>query len=194
MKVGVSRPDPLPGFPVESRARALARHRQPTRLLRPRRVRRIRRAARPLPLPDDEDEFAAFRNAAAASDATDAAAAASVPERQYSDADLGALCNQAAVKLGDPSPIKEIIASYTPEGQVAHSRNIPADKRAEFVKAVEAKAGIRIRRLTTGENGAGSPIPQPPTPLPILTDNEETTMADEGQTVMNFSDTRKSTF
>jgi hypothetical protein len=67
-----------------------------------------------------------------------------VPARQYSDADLGALCNQAAVKLGDPSPIKEIIASYTPEGQVAHSRNIPADKRAEFVKAVETKAGIEF--------------------------------------------------
>jgi hypothetical protein len=55
---------------------------------------------------------------------------------------LGALCNQAAVKLGDPSPIKEIIAQYVPEGQVAHSRNIPEDKRAEFVKAVEAKAGM----------------------------------------------------
>jgi hypothetical protein len=48
------------------------------------------------------------------------------------------------VKLGDPSPIKEIIASFTPEGQVAHSRNIPADKRAEFVKAVEDKAGIQF--------------------------------------------------
>jgi hypothetical protein len=31
-----------------------------------------------------------------------------------------------------------------PEGQVAHSRNIPEDKRAEFVKDVEAKAGIEF--------------------------------------------------
>jgi hypothetical protein len=33
---------------------------------------------------------------------------------------------------------------YVPEGQVAHSRNIPEDKRAEFVAAVEAKAGIEF--------------------------------------------------
>jgi hypothetical protein len=90
-------------------------------------------------------------NAAAASEKTDEAAAASVPARTYSDADLGALCNQAAVKLGDPSPIKEIIAGYVPEGQVAHSRNIPEDKRAEFVAAVEAKAGNRIRRIITDD-------------------------------------------
>jgi hypothetical protein len=107
MKVGVTRPAPLPGFPV-----------------------------------DEDDEFAAFRNAAAASDATDKTAAESIPARQYSDADLGALCNQAAVKLGDPGPVKAIIAKYTPEGSVAHSRNIPTEQRAAFVGEVEAAAGI----------------------------------------------------
>jgi hypothetical protein len=116
MKVGVTRPDPLPGFPVESGSSAGTGTSSATpRLLRPRRVRRIRASGQPATSADDEDEFAAFRAAAAASDATDAAAAASVPARQYSDADLGALCNQAAVKLGDPSPIKEIIAR-TPRG------------------------------------------------------------------------------
>jgi hypothetical protein len=136
MKVGVSRPDPLPGFPVESDTdTGTSSATDTTSATAP---------AATDQASGEEDEFAAFREAAAASDATDQAAAAAIPERQYSDADLGALCNQAAVKLGDPSPIKEIIASYTPEGQVAHSRNIPADKRAEFVKTVEAKAGIEF--------------------------------------------------
>ncbi len=136
MKVGVSRPDPLAGYPVadtgtsvngavsEAGATATTETAAST--------------------DGDDDEFAAFRAAAATSDATDAAAAASVPARQLSDADLGALCNQAAVKLGDPTPIKEIIGKYVPEGEVAHSRNIPADKREEFAAAVEAKAGIQF--------------------------------------------------
>ena len=71
-------------------------------------------------------------------------AKASVPARKWTDADLGALCNQAAVKMGDPSPIKEIIAEYVPEGEVAHSRNIPDEKRDDFAKAIEAKAGIEF--------------------------------------------------
>lgn len=90
----------------------------------------------------DDDEFAAFREAAAKTDAEAGAAAAAVPARKWTDADLGALCNQAAVKLGDPSPIKEIIAQFVAEGEVAHSRNIAEDKRADFAAAVEAKAGI----------------------------------------------------
>jgi hypothetical protein len=146
MKVGVSRPDPLPGFPVDnsgSSAGTGTSSETPTPSATSQGA-TDQGSAQAATSADDEDEFAAFRNAAAASDATDQAAAAAVPERQYSDADLGALCNQAAVKLGDPTPIKEIIASYTPEGQVAHSRNIPADKRAEFVKAVETKAGIEF--------------------------------------------------
>jgi len=31
-----------------------------------------------------------------------------------------------------------------PTGEVAHSRNIPDEKRAEFAAAVEAKAGIEF--------------------------------------------------
>lgn len=136
MKVGVSRPDPLPGFPTADTgtsdtgtgAQAGASATTGT-------------AESPA---GEDDEFAAFRAAAATSDAADAAAVASVQPRKLSDADLGALCNQAAVKLGDPSPVKEIIAQYVPQGEVAHSRNIPEDKREEFVKAVEAKAGIEF--------------------------------------------------
>lgn len=142
MKVGVSRPDPLPGFPKsEANAGTGTSQETPTPSAT---SQTATDQGSGQPATSGDDEFAAFRAAAAASEEADKAAAASVPERQYSDADLGALCNQAAVKLGDPSPIKEIIASYTPEGQVAHSRNIPADKRAEFVKAVEAKAGIEF--------------------------------------------------
>jgi hypothetical protein len=146
MKVGVTRPAPLPGFPVDNAGSTAATGTSSGTDTASATSQSAagQGSGQPATSGDDDDEFAAFRQAAAASDATDAAAAANVPARQYSDADLGALCNQAAVKLGDPSPIKEIIASYTPEGQVAHSRNIPADKRAEFVKAVETKAGIEF--------------------------------------------------
>lgn len=93
---------------------------------------------------DEDDEFAAFRAASEASAATDAAAAEGVPARTWTDADLGALCNQAAVKLGDPNPVKELIAQFVPKGEVAHSRNVPVDKREDFAKAVEEKAGIEF--------------------------------------------------
>jgi len=93
---------------------------------------------------DEDDEFATFRKAAAKSDAEDVEAAAEVPARKWTDADLGALCNQAATKLGDPLPIKALIAEFIPEGEVAHSRNIPKDQRADFAAAVEAKAGIEF--------------------------------------------------
>lgn len=63
---------------------------------------------------------------------------------QVAIGELGALCNQAAVKLGDPAPVKEIIAKFVPEGQVAHSRNIPAEQREAFAKEVETKAGIQF--------------------------------------------------
>lgn len=145
MKVGVSRPAPAPGYPKDSAASTGATgtsSETPTPSATSQTATDQGSGQPATSGAEEEDEFAAFREAAASSAATDAAAAASVPERQYSDADLGALCNQAAVKLGDPSPIKEIIASFTPEGQVAHSRNIPAERRAEFVKAVEDKAGI----------------------------------------------------
>lgn len=147
MKVGVSRPDPLPGFPVDNSGASAATGTSSATGTDSATSQTATEAASGQSATsgaEEEDEFAAFREAAAASNAADDAAKASVPERQYSDADLGALCNQAAVKLGDPSPIKEIIASFVPEGQVAHSRNIPAGRRAEFVKQVEDKAGIQF--------------------------------------------------
>lgn len=139
MKVGVSRPDPLPGFPVgeEAIGTSLATDTSSATSADATEVESA-------PAATDEDEFAAFRAAADASNAADEAAAASVPARTFSDADLGALCNQAAVKLGDPSPVKEIIAKYVPEGQVAHSRNIPEDQREEFAAEIEAKAGVQF--------------------------------------------------
>lgn len=145
MKVGVSRPDPLPGFPKDDASAATGTSQETPTPSATSQTATDQASGQPATSgPEEEDEFAAFRAAAATSDQVDQAAAAAVPERQYSDADLGALCNQAAVKLGDPNPIKEIIASFTPEGQVAHSRNIPAENRAAFVKEVEAKAGIEF--------------------------------------------------
>lgn len=145
MKVGVSRPDPLPGFPADNGATGAGTGTSSeTGAASATSQTATDSASVQSDTSGDDDEFAAFRAAAATSDANDAAAAASVPARKFSDADLGALCNQAAVKLGDPSPVKEIIAQYVPAGEVAHSRNIPADKREEFAKEVEAKAGIQF--------------------------------------------------
>lgn len=146
MKVGVSRPDPLPGFPAANGAPTpdtgtSSGTEAPSATL----PAATNAASAPNDTSGDDDEFAAFRTAAAASDAGDAAAAAAAPTaREWTDADLGALCNQAAVKLGDPSPVKALIAQHVPEGEVAHSRNIPADKREDFAKAVEAGAGIEF--------------------------------------------------
>lgn len=145
MKVGVSRPDPLPGFPVDNAGQSADTGTKPeTASPSATLPTATEPATGPAAISGDDDEFAAFRNAAAASEAVDAAATASIPARAWTDADLGALCNQAAVKLGDPSPVKELIAAYTPEGEVAHSRNIPAGNREDFAKAVEAKAGIEF--------------------------------------------------
>lgn len=149
MKVGVTRPDPLPGFPVEDASPANPDANTATepagssQTQAPESV-PASQDGNPAAGNGDDDEFAAFRAAAAKSDAEDAAAKANVPARKWTDADLGALCNQAATKLGDPSPVKEIIAKFVPEGQVAHSRNIPEDTREDFAKAVEAKAGIEF--------------------------------------------------
>lgn len=135
MKVGVSRPDPKPGFPKEAPTGGTGTTSAGTELPA------SGTAAGPA-AGEDEDEFAAFRAAADAANGVSTAAAAAVPARKWTDADLGALCNQAAVKLGDPTPIKVIISEFVPEGQVPHSRNIPDDKREDFAKAIEAKAGI----------------------------------------------------
>lgn len=132
MKVGVTRPDPLAGFPIADAATGTAAPEAASS------------TANSATSTGDVDEFAAFRNAVAKNEATNEAAAASVPARVWTDADLGALCNQAAVKLGDPSPVKAVIADFIPEDQVAHSRNIPADQRADFAAAVEKAAGIEF--------------------------------------------------
>lgn len=141
MKVGVSRPDPVAGFTVEPATSTTeagtaspAATSAPVETAVPTETSTV----------DEDDEFAAFSKAAADANAADEAAKASVPARKWTDADLGSLCNQAAVKLGDPAPIKEIIAAHVAEGEVAHSRNIPEENREAFAKAVEAKAGIEF--------------------------------------------------
>lgn len=141
MKVGVTRPDPKPGFPVSDGATSTTSNGADS----PAPATATTGDAGPATSPvEDEDEFAAFRAAADKSAGTDAAAAASVPARKWTDADLGALCNQAAVKLGDPAPVKAIIEQFVPADAVPHSRNIPDDRREEFAQAVEAKADIKF--------------------------------------------------
>lgn len=132
MKPGVSRPDPLPGFPKEDGA-------PPTGTASSASSSATAQAAeQPTAAPaDEDDEFAAFTAAAAAT-----TTASETPPRKWTDADLGKLCNQAAVKLNSPDPVREIIAEFVPEGETAHSRNIVEADREAFAKAIEAKAGI----------------------------------------------------
>jgi hypothetical protein len=155
MKVGVTRPDPLPGFPAATGTGTSSggTEAQPT----PSATSQTATAAgtdqpatSPAPAAEEDDEFAAFRNAAAASEATDTAAAAAAPTaRQFSDADLGALCNQAAVKLGDPGPVKAVIARNTClKVKLRTAATFLADTaRSDFAQEVEAKAGIQFRRI-----------------------------------------------
>lgn len=132
MKLGVSRPDPLPGFPKEDGATE-AGTASPAQSSATAPV-----AEQPTAAPaDEDDEFAAFTAAAAAT-----TTASETPPRKWTDADLGKLCNQAAVKLNSPDPVREIIAEFVPEGETAHSRNIVEADREAFAKAIEAKAGI----------------------------------------------------
>lgn len=130
MKVGVKRPDPKPGFPVNgtgtpetgkaSEAGATA-----TAPTAPAEI-------------EEDDEFAAFTKANA-----EATADVEVAPRTWADADLSSLCAQAATKLGgDPTKVKEIIARYTPDGETPHSRNVPADDREAFAVEIETLAGI----------------------------------------------------
>lgn len=131
MKPGATRPEPAPGFPKEDATGTASTSTEASA---------GNSASATTATEADDDEFAAFRDALSG----DAEKTVEVPARKWTDADLGALCNQAAVKLGDPAPVKALIADYTPEGAVAHSRNIPDDKRAEFAAAVEKKAGIEF--------------------------------------------------
>ena len=144
MKVGVTRPEPLPGFPKEATGTSSGTASTTATATAQEPAASATASAPATTAEDDDDEFAAFRAAAAKADAEDSAAVASIPARKWTDADLGTLCNQAAVKLGDPTPIKEIIGQFVNAGDVAHSRNIPEDKREDFAKAIEAKAGIEF--------------------------------------------------
>jgi hypothetical protein len=89
----------------------------------------------------EEDEFAAFT---AAAQEVEAPSEVKIPERVWTDADLGVLCNKAAVKMGNPSQIKEVIAKYIPEGVVSHSRNIAETDRAAFAAEIEELAGVKF--------------------------------------------------
>lgn len=139
MKVGVSRPDPKPGFPKDAAASIGG-----TGTTNSGTVPNAGATAATAPAGEDEDEFATFRAAADKASGNDAAAASSVPARKWTDTDLGALCNQAAVKFGDPAPVKALIAEFVPTGEVPHSRNIPDAERENFAQAVELKAGIEF--------------------------------------------------
>lgn len=138
MKVGVSRPDPKPGFPMSS-ADAVAEKSPSASTSGSAGAAGTETAPAAEASSDEDDEFAM---AVAAIGKISDAAVAALPVRKWTDADLGALCNQAAVKLGDPTPIKELIAKYVPDGEVAHSRNIFEDQREAFAADVEAKADI----------------------------------------------------
>lgn len=135
MKVGVTRPDPKPGFPIEDAGSTSTVNTGETESSP------IEAAAtETVGAVEDDDEFAAFRAASQKVEAESASVA--VPARKWTDNDLAVLCNQAAVKMGDPAPVKELIAKFVPEGEVPHSRNIFEDQREAFAQAVEAKAGI----------------------------------------------------
>lgn len=146
MKIGVTRPAPLPGFPNDAGVvAAAAASPTPTSSSAPVAGAETATAAgisSTAADDDDDDEFAAFHAAAAASDAAEATAAENVPARKWTDADLSGLCNQAAGKLGDPAPIKELITEFVKTGEVPHSRNIDEADREAFAQALEAKAGI----------------------------------------------------
>lgn len=135
MKPGASRPDPLPGFPKAdgtgtSESGTVSKATEVV--------------AEPIagPATEEDDEFAAFTAAAKSADVADESAASKVSARSWSDADLSKLANQAATKLGDPAPVRELVTKYVPAGEPVHSRNIPADQREAFAAALEKKAGI----------------------------------------------------
>lgn len=136
MKPGVSRPDPLPGYPKDDSA---GNGGTGTKSDGPAPDAGAAASGASAGTADEDDEFAAFREAAAAgNDKGD------VPARSWTDADLSSLANQAAQALGGPDKVKALIAKFVPEGEIARSSNIPADKREEFAVELEAEAGIEF--------------------------------------------------
>jgi len=135
MKPGASRPAPLPGFPMPE-GTGMSKSGTASKATEAVAEQTVIQAI------EEDDEFAAFTAAAKGADAVDEAAAAKVSARSWSDADLSKLANQAATKLGDPVPVRELVTQFVPAGEPVHSRNIPADQREAFAIALEKKAGI----------------------------------------------------
>lgn len=90
----------------------------------------------------EDDEFSSFREAATEMESNEAEM--EVPARTWTDADLGTLLNEAALKLGSPDKIIALISEYVPEGETSHSRNIPEDVREEFAQKIEELADIEF--------------------------------------------------
>lgn len=134
LKVGATRPDPMPGFPVADASVAAANGAGSSASAEAAGSATATAAEAASPV-DEDDEFAAFA-------AADAASGGAPVARTWTDADLSKLCNQAAQKLGTPEPVKGIIAKHVPEGTVPHSRNIPEANREAFAAEVETTAGI----------------------------------------------------
>jgi hypothetical protein len=83
----------------------------------------------------DDDEEAVWAQAAET-----AAVSAEVPAREWTDADLSSICQQAATALGGQSAVpavKALVADFIPEGSVNHSRHIEAGRRADFAEALQ---------------------------------------------------------
>lgn len=130
MKPGVERPAPVPGYPKAEVAVEVEPEPVAAPVVGPDQEiwSDVASDFVETNIPDDTDEFASF--------------AAEAPAREWSDADLSKLCNQAATKLGSPDEIKKLIAVYVSAGAVPHSRNIPVEDRERFAQEVEALAGI----------------------------------------------------
>lgn len=137
MKPGVSRPDPLPGFPKDDAGGNGGTGTKSDGAASDAGASASAATAGPATEVDEDDEFAAFREAAAAGGSGAAA-------RSWSDADLSSLANQAAQALGGPDDVKALIAKYVPEGQIARSSNIPVDQREAFASELEKTAGIEF--------------------------------------------------
>lgn len=131
MKPGAVRPNPMPGYPMEA----------------------IEVVAEPEPVTEvvetsDAVEVVETSDADEAEmwmDAAGDAPVATVPAREWTDADLSKLCNQAAKALepkGAVPALKELVAIYSASGTVPHSRNVPVEDRERFAGEVEALANI----------------------------------------------------
>lgn len=133
MGKGKVRPDPMPGYPKTDEAPAAeTKQEEPAPALTP--IEQL--GAEAIVEAAVEDDAEMWADAAGEAPA--------VPAREWTDADLSKLCNQAAKTLGpDRVPeLKALVAVYTASGQVPHSRNIPVEDRDRFAGEVEALAGI----------------------------------------------------